>query len=102
MQPLSRFVLAGVLLLAGWTTLPHDLHAQPRAAKYEFDLETARTFWAFQPPKKSLPPAVKDTTWPTGALDRFLLAELEAKGLRPVADADPRTLLRRLSFDLIG
>jgi hypothetical protein len=101
MQPLSRLALAGVLL-AGWTTLPHDLRAQPRAGKYEFDLEQARTFWAFQPPKKARSPAVKDATWPARPLDRFLLAELEAKGLRPVADADPRTLLRRLSFDLVG
>src|SRR5262249_19996883 len=32
----------------------------------------------------------------------FLLADLEAKGLKPVADADPRTLIRRLTLDLTG
>src|SRR5262249_22160897 len=37
-----------------------------------------------------------------GDIDRFVLAGLEAKGLKPVADADPRTLLRRLYFDLTG
>ncbi len=35
---------------------------------------------------------VKNAAWPRNDIDRFLLAELEAKGLKPVADADPRTL----------
>jgi hypothetical protein len=72
------------------------------ATKYEIDVEKGRKFWAFQPPKKSAAPPVKDDTWPACDIDRFLLAGLEARGLRPVADADPRTLIRRLSFDLTG
>jgi hypothetical protein len=70
--------------------------------KYEIDIEKGRQFWSFQPPKKTAPPAVHDAAWPKGDIDRFLLAALEAKGLKPVADADPRTLIRRLYFDLIG
>src|SRR5262249_9003577 len=61
-----------------------------------------RTFWSFQLPKQRTPPAVKNTSWPKSDIDRFLLAGLEAKGLAPVADAEPRTLLRRMYFDLIG
>jgi hypothetical protein len=45
---------------------------------------------------------VRDTAWPRDAVDAFLLARLEAKGLRPAASADRLTLLRRLSFDLVG
>ena len=45
---------------------------------------------------------VKDTSWPRGAIDRFILAALEAKGLKPSPEADRRTLIRRLYFDLIG
>jgi hypothetical protein len=71
-------------------------------AKKEIDIEKGRKFWAFQPPHKATPPDVKDTAWPRGEIDRFLLADLEAKGLKPVADADARTLLRRLTFDLTG
>ncbi|MEQ8789908.1 MAG: PSD1 and planctomycete cytochrome C domain-containing protein [Pirellulaceae bacterium] len=70
--------------------------------KYEIDLEKGREFWAFQPPQKTAPAEVKNTAWPRSDIDRFLLVELEAKGLRPVADADAETLARRLSFDLIG
>src|SRR5262249_55723948 len=61
-----------------------------------------RKFWAFRPPRRHPLPAVKDTAWPRSAIDRFLLARLEAKGLRPAADADRATLLRRASFDLLG
>jgi hypothetical protein len=73
-----------------------------RVTKKKIDLDKGRRFWSFQPPKKVSPPVVKTSAWPKGAIDRFLLAGLEAKGLAPVADADPRTLIRRLSFDLIG
>jgi hypothetical protein len=73
-----------------------------KVTKHEIDIDKGRTFWSFQPPKKIGLPAVKDTAWPKSDIDRFLLAGLEAKGLKPVADADPRTLLRRLTFDLTG
>jgi hypothetical protein len=73
-----------------------------RVVKNEIDVEKGRSFWAFQPPKKAPPPAVKDAAWPRDDIDRFLLAALEAKGLAPVADADARTLVRRVTFDLTG
>jgi hypothetical protein len=79
---------------------PRDGTAQ--AARYEIDIEKGRQFWAFRPPTKPAPPPVQDATWPASDVDRFLLAGLEAKGLRPVADTDPRRLLRRLTFDLTG
>ena len=62
----------------------------------------ARKFWAFQPPKITPPPAVKDAAWPKSDIDRYLLAEMEEKQLAPVKDADRTTLIRRVYFDLIG
>ena len=47
-------------------------------------------------------PRVENATWPTNDIDRFILAKLEARGLSPSPPADPATLMRRLSFDLIG
>src|SRR5262249_4307855 len=64
--------------------------------------EEARTFWSYSAPRKVAAPEVKDTQWARGDIDRFVLAMLEAKGLKPVADADRRMLSRRLYFDLIG
>jgi mono/diheme cytochrome c family protein len=62
----------------------------------------AREFWSFQPLAKHEPPAVKNTAWPRGAIDQFVLAKLEAQGLTPNAPADRRVLIRRAYFDLVG
>jgi hypothetical protein len=61
-----------------------------------------REFWSFRPPTKYPPPKVKRADWPRGDIDRFLLAALEARKLSPVADAGRSTLLRRVTFDLLG
>jgi hypothetical protein len=66
------------------------------------DYEEAKKWWAFQPPKRAVPPAAKDAAWPRSDIDRFILAALEEKGLKPVGDADKLTLLRRVYFDLVG
>ena len=58
--------------------------------------------WAFRPIVDPEVPDVIDSTWPRGQLDRFILARLEAKGLHPVGDADPYTLIRRVYYDLTG
>lgn len=61
-----------------------------------------RVHWAFLPPKQSPLPKVKDASWPRNAMDRFVLAKLEANGLKPSPPADKYTLLRRASLDLRG
>jgi hypothetical protein len=58
--------------------------------------------WAFQPLKKTTVPQVKNASLAPTAIDRFLVAKMEAKGLTPSALADRRTLLRRVTFDLTG
>ncbi len=58
--------------------------------------------WAFVPPVRPSLPPVKNTAWPRNAIDTFVLAQLEAKGLQPAPAADRATLLRRVSFDLTG
>ena len=68
----------------------------------KYDEAKAKAWWAFQPVKKPVVPAVQDAAWAKSDLDRFVLAGLEAKGLKPVADADKLTLIRRVYFDLLG
>ncbi|TDU73261.1 cytochrome c [Prosthecobacter fusiformis] len=58
--------------------------------------------WAFKPVQDSPAPVVKNANWPLMEVDRFVLAELENKGLAPVADAEPAALLRRVHLDLTG
>jgi mono/diheme cytochrome c family protein len=58
--------------------------------------------WAFTPPARPALPPVSETTWCRNPIDRFILARLEPRGLRPHVEADRATLFRRLSLDLLG
>jgi mono/diheme cytochrome c family protein len=58
--------------------------------------------WAFTPPQLSKAPAVNQSAWPRNDIDRFILAALEQRGWRPAPEADRVTLIRRLSYDLLG
>ncbi|CAN5509065.1 PSD1 and planctomycete cytochrome C domain-containing protein [soil metagenome] len=70
--------------------------------KTEIDIEKGKQFWAYQVPKSTLIPSVTNKEWPRSDTDRIILAALEAKNLKPVADADSRALVRRIHLDLIG
>lgn len=63
---------------------------------------TARRHWAFEAPARPAIPEVKDRLWAKNPIDRFVLAHLEAQGVRPSPAADRHTLARRLSLDLTG
>ncbi|MBC7527133.1 MAG: DUF1549 domain-containing protein [Chthonomonadaceae bacterium] len=63
---------------------------------------TAANFWSFRPVKKLPAPTVKASAWVKNPIDAFVLAKLEEKGLKPAPPADKRTLLRRVSLDLVG
>lgn len=58
--------------------------------------------WSFQPIREQALPPVKNPAWPRNRIDHFILAELEKNGLSPAPEADSRTLVRRLSFDITG
>jgi Protein of unknown function (DUF1553)/Protein of unknown function (DUF1549)/Concanavalin A-like lectin/glucanases superfamily/Planctomycete cytochrome C len=58
--------------------------------------------WSLIAPQRPQPPAVKNVGWVRNPIDRFVLAELEKRGLQPAPEADRRTLARRLSLDLTG
>jgi mono/diheme cytochrome c family protein len=61
-----------------------------------------REFWSFQPIADPPLPPMKNAGWVQASLDAYILAKLEEKGLTPSPFADPRTLLRRMYFDVIG
>ncbi len=61
-----------------------------------------RGYWAYQPVKRPAVPEVKDQGWVKTPIDAFVLAKLEAKGLKPVTPADKAALCRRAYYDLTG
>jgi cytochrome c553 len=61
--------------------------------------------WAYKPLTRPSVPRASDPKWgqwPRNAVDQFVLAKLLEKGLTPSPDADRRTLIRRVTFDLTG
>jgi hypothetical protein len=59
-------------------------------------------WWSLQPVRRPAVPTVSDHAWARNPIDRFILAKLRATGVQPAAEADRRTLVRRVTFDLTG
>ncbi|MDA1191853.1 MAG: DUF1549 domain-containing protein, partial [Candidatus Poribacteria bacterium] len=58
--------------------------------------------WSYIPPERTKEPEVLNDKWIANAIDRFILSRLESQEIAPSPEADKRTLIRRVSFDLIG
>src|SRR5262245_12883793 len=91
---LTRWVARGAV----W---PDSGEAAKAVAKYAVN-EKQRRWWAFQPIRDVPLPAVTNRDWPRSDLDRFLLAELEKRTIRPATPVERRVLLRRTTFDVTG
>jgi cytochrome c553 len=96
-EALEKWVADG----AAWPEYPEGRRQKAEGSKPP-TAAPEPTHWAFQPVKRTAPPAVKDQAWPRGPIDRFVLRRLEQKGIAPVRDADRLTLLRRVTLDLTG
>ena len=81
-----------------------ELTAAQKAVLRQWIAEGARyeLHWAFAPLARPEPPATKDAAWPRNAVDRFILARMEAAQLAPSAPAAQAVLVRRIHFDLTG
>jgi cytochrome c553 len=104
MPPKERLPPEAVAALAAWIArgAPDPRTAPPAGAKKGVDYAAAREHWAYRPLATPALPAVKDAAWARTPIDRFVLARLEAAGLKPAPPASRRALIRRLSFDLAG
>src|SRR5262245_48175651 len=100
MPPKAPLSAEEVADLAAWVKMGAPVPAVDPPPR--LDVARARAAWPFRPVEDRAPPPVKDTAWPAGPIDRFLLAKLEEKGLRPAPPADKRVLLRRATYDLTG
>ncbi len=80
---------------------PRDGAAGATVAKV-IDIAAGQKFWSFRPLGSPSVPGVKNESWAKTPLDRFILAKLDEKGLRPNDAVSREKLIRRAYFDLWG
>jgi hypothetical protein len=108
MPPKAKLPDGTIAALTEWVAMGApwpDSQGNPPASEQAIPpnlAERAQQHWSFRPLEKAVPPSVKRETWVRNPIDRFILAELERRGLAPAAAADKRALIRRVTFDLIG
>ncbi|MFL5242475.1 MAG: DUF1553 domain-containing protein [Gemmataceae bacterium] len=106
MPPKDKLPAEAVTTLTSWVKMglpyPEGAAVKPIKSDTKAIAEVRKNHWSFQPVKKASPPKVENSGWVKTPVDAFVLAKLEAKGLTPAKPADRRTLLRRVTFDLIG
>ena len=108
MPPKKAASKADVEMLAKWIDLgaaydtPLIEGTQATAKKPLAVTARDREYWAYRPLQATPVPTVKDEAWSRHAIDRLVLSRLEGKKITPAAEADRRTLIRRVTFDLIG
>lgn len=93
---LAAWVKAG----AKWSKAVAPVNATV-AGKYVIAPER-RKFWSIVPLSNPAVPSVKDPKWAKTDIDRFVLANLEKQGMKPVGPATKRDLIRRATLDLTG
>lgn len=87
---------------APWPTSGSQAHVAA-APNHGFSVEQRKAeHWAWRAVAPTTVPVNRNSEWARSDLDRFVLARLEAAGLRPAPVADRRTLIRRASFALTG
>jgi hypothetical protein len=97
--------------LVAWVVLPWLLVCPARAAEppppppaavVKMDQGSKQPHWAYVKPVRPALPKVHQARWIRNPIDAFILARLEKEKLKPSAEADRVTLIRRLSLDLTG
>ncbi|MCE9532997.1 MAG: PSD1 and planctomycete cytochrome C domain-containing protein, partial [Planctomycetes bacterium] len=84
---------------AAWPSLEANIAVGKPNPNYD---KLRKEHWAWQQLKDTKSPKVQNEAWAHDAIDKFILAKLESRGLKPVGDADKVTLIRRVTFDLTG
>ncbi|MDA0814231.1 MAG: PSD1 and planctomycete cytochrome C domain-containing protein [Verrucomicrobia bacterium] len=108
MPPKAKLNDAQIQILTEWVQMgaPWPGGAAAVAGSHgdePYDWEKFRTgHWSFRPIVKSAPPEVKEAAWVKSDFDRFVLARLEAAGLKPNIQAERNLLIRRAFLDLTG
>ncbi len=98
MPPEGKLTAEEIAHLTSWiksgAVYPHDISYEIKRA--------GKNFWTLKPPVRPAVPDVPDQAWPRQTLDRFVAAKLAEQKLSPSLEANRRTYLRRVKFDLLG
>ncbi|MXW01128.1 MAG: DUF1553 domain-containing protein [Holophagales bacterium] len=81
---------------------PPSADALKEATAWRTILEQRKSWWSLQPIHDPAPPEVPDPAWSRNPIDRFLALGIADAGLEPAPLAEPRTVVRRLSYVLTG
>jgi len=103
MPPKGKLATAQIEIIEAWVKrgVPFgaakiEHHGPPKVD------EKARNWWSYKPVVKPAVPQVADVGWVRNDVDAFVLAKLEAQGIKPAAATDKATLLRRVHYVLTG
>jgi hypothetical protein len=107
MPPAGKLPAAVLADLTAWVKMgapwPGPAAGTSAGGGGRFDLaRRKREHWSWRPVRPQPPPTVRRRGWVRSPSDAFILARLEAAGIQPAPEADKRTLLRRVYFDLLG
>src|SRR6185312_9464014 len=105
MPPKGKLPPDAVAVLTTWVTMGAPWPDTPTGAATTTDhgIDAARkNHWAFRPVERPAIPSVKDENGALTEVDHFIVAKLAQRGLHPSPIADRRTLIRRVTYDLIG
>ncbi len=98
MPPSGKLGAEAIASIREWIGLGADWPNAPVTAEKKL----TTNHWAFQPVRNVVPPKVKNEAWVQTNVDRFVLAKLEAQGLKPAGAVSKLALLRRVTYDLTG
>ncbi len=104
MPPMGKLPDAVIADFEKWIAMgaPDPREGAAPVVYTKIDFDSARKKWLYTAPKLPAAPEVKNKTWASAPIDRFISAKQEAAGVTPVGDATRRVLIRRATFDLTG
>jgi hypothetical protein len=102
MPPKKALAAAEVDLLRRWLDAGARWEGPALTVPRQASGRAGKEWWSLQPIKRPTPPRVSRPAWIRNPIDAFIMAALDARGLRPNAETDRRTFIRRVTVDLIG
>ena len=105
MPPKKKLSDSEINQFSKWITMgapwPKDQPIRPASSASKVT-QKDRTHWSFQPVRKQKVPVISNDKWSRNEIDKFILQKQQKVGLAPASEADRRTLIRRVTFDLTG